>query len=92
MVRNSHVTETITHSRLREGGLQTYRGFSLSEEIVNMSTGTLSAPLVLDIINVTALFLWNQRSALATEGKDDSVYRTVDFLHGVARVRCGIST
>lgn len=92
MVKNSHVTETITHSRLREGGLQTYRGFSLSEQIVNMSTGMLSAPLVLDIINVRTLFPWNQRSALATQGKDDSVYRTVDFLHGVAIARRRIST
>lgn len=57
-----------------------------------MSTGMLSAPPVLDIINVTALFPWNQRSAPATEGKDDSVYRTVDFLHGVVIVRCRIST
>lgn len=57
-----------------------------------MSTGTLSAPPALDIINVTALFPWNQRSAPATEGKDDSVYRTVDFLHGVVIVRCRIST
>lgn len=59
---------TITHSRLREAVRKTHRGSSLSEEIINMRTSSLSAPPVLKILNVTALIPWN-RGADLTVGR-----------------------
>lgn len=53
----------ITEQSLTQGcgsHTQTYRGSSLSEDIINMSTSPLSAPLVLNILSVTALFQWNR--------------------------------
>lgn len=57
----AHITEQ-SLTRGYESHTQTYRGSSLSEEIINMSTILLSAPLVLNILSVTALFPWNRGS------------------------------
>lgn len=46
----------------REREMQTHRGSSLSEEMINSSTGLLSVRRVLKILNMTDSFPWNRGS------------------------------